>query len=441
MDALTLKEKQRRLAALMEAILVGRISPEEGKRRAKAINDAPTAESVHAPSGPPPQEPSGGGARGGGRVFRYKGSRFWWLAYYHHGREIRESAGTEDREKAERMLRKRVGAANTPHFTDPTTQRLSFDDLAEGYLRDYRLNGRRSLPEAERYVRHLGEAFGFDRALAITSDRVAVYTEQRLAAGARPATVNRELAALRRMFRLAEERLRYRPRIRFLAEDNVREGFLEPADFEAVCGQLPADVADAVRFAYLVGWRRGEVRTLEWRDVHLEHRGGEVVGGTIRLRRERSKTKRSKLLVLRADLLALIARRAARRRLDCSLVFHCDGKPLGDFRRPWRAACEAAGMSGRLFHDLRRSAVRNMVRAGVPERVAMAISGHRTRSVFDRYNIVSEDDIAAAVERTAHYVMREAENERRVEPLAAAVGHEHGEWPPAQGRAVGGKRV
>jgi len=237
-------------------------------------------------------------------------------------------------------------------------------------------------------VRYLREAFGLDRALAITSECVAAYTERRLASGAQPATVNRELAALRRMFRLAEERLRYRPRITLLAEDNAREGFLDPADFAALCAQLgDADLVDVARFAYLTGWRRGEILTLEWRDVHLERQGEDraAVGGTIRLRASQSKTKRGRVLVLRDELLALIIRRAEARRLDCPLVFHRGGKQVRDFRATWERACAAAGMVGQLFHDLRRSAVRSMVRAGVPERVAMAISGRRTRSIFDRY--------------------------------------------------------
>lgn len=360
--------------------------------------------------------------RGTGRVFRRPRSPYYWIAYYHRGTEQRESTGLTDRAKAEKLLRERTRTAGTPNFTGASEYRVTFAQLAERYLRDYRVNGRRSLDDAERIVKRLGEHFGADRALDITTGRIEAYTDQRLAAGAAKATVNRVLAALRRMFSLAlkskdrDTRLTSRPHIPMLDEsDNVREGFFEPEDFEAVRAHLPADVADAAAFAYYSGWRRGEVLSLEWRDVRLETRDGVVVGGTIQLRRARSKNKRGRVLVLRADLLEVLAHRAAVRRLDCVHVFHRAGRPLRDFRTTWRKACEAAGLPGRLFHDMRRSAIRNMVRAGVPENIAMQVSGHKTRSTFDRYDITSEKDIADAMDLSAAYVARRrAESTPRV---------------------------
>src|SRR5262249_30303694 len=118
----------------------------------------------------------------------------------------------------------------------------------------------------------------------------------------------------------------------------------------------------------------------------------------------RTIAKRSKVIPLAGDLFALLQRRADDRRLDCPYVFHREGRRLGDYRKGWAAASAAAGLSGIVPHDLRRSAARNAVRSGVPERVAMELGGWRTRSVFDRYNVTSERDLSDAIERVSRYV-------------------------------------
>ncbi len=362
----------------------------------------------------------------------------WWIAYCHRGTEIRESVqkvtGKNTRAAAKTLLTKRRRTAGTPDFLGPAAERVTYDDLATLYLNDYGLNRRRSLRDAKRNVEQLRATFGELRALDITTDRIACYTAARLAEGRRPATVNRELAALRRMFALAVRAalLHHRPHIQLLVEDNVREGFLEPSDFAALRAYLPGWLVLAIDFLYLTGWRRSEMTTLTWADVDLRV-------GVIRLRSARSKNKRPRVLVLRRSLRAVLEAQAAKRTLDCPLVFHRDGLPLGDFRRPWRAACAAAGLGRLLVHDLRRSAIRNMIRAKVPERIAMAASGHLNRNVFDRYNIVSEQDLADAAEQTLAYVETASTASPSVVPLTAArrthSAGEFGQFPDNQAQA------
>ena len=115
------------------------------------------------------------------------------------------------------------------------------------------------------------------------------------------------------------------------------------------------------------------------------------------------------MLPLRGELAGIIERAREARKPECVFVFHLDGRPIGDFRKAWRNAVKAAGLGKLLPHDMRRSAVRNFIKAGIPEKVAMALSGHQTRSVFHRYHIVSEDDLGAASDRLFSHLESQAE--------------------------------
>ena len=202
---------------------------------------------------------------------------------------------------------------------------------------------------------------------------------------------------------MRQARLIRAPYIALLREDNARQGFFERGEFDAVVTHLPAPIADAARFAYLSGWRRGEILGLRWDVV-------DRAGREIRLRT--SKNGHGRVLPLEAALWDLIERRWAARHVIkpggvsrlAEWVFHRAGHAVVDFKKPWAHACRQAGVPGKLFHDLRRTAVRNMVRAGVPQAVAMSISGHRTISMFLRYNITSDDDQRDALRKTQAHV-------------------------------------
>jgi integrase len=338
--------------------------------------------------------------RGDGRLYREPGSRYWWAAYYVHGRYVRQSTGETDEKKARRVLRARIAAVLHGDVL-PDERRVTLGDLVGMLHTDYEVNARRSRDIIRYPLRHVVDYFDAGmRAVAITTDRLEHYIASRLREGGAPASIRIELALIGRAFTLAvrARKLRTKPYIPKPEGDpsRVRQGFFTRDEVEALCGHLDADLADVVRFLFFSAWRVGEVRTLEWRDYFP----GE---GTIRLRPEESKNKHGRVLPVVGELAAVIERRLATRRLDLPYVFHRNGKAVGDFRKPWAAACAAVGFSGRIVHDLRRSGVRHLIQAGVDPHTVMAFSGHRTPSMLKRYHIIGLDDLRRAAERASDY--------------------------------------
>ena len=229
--------------------------------------------------------------------------------------------------------------------------------------------------------------------------------QYRLMAGVANVTVNREPAALIRMLRLGHERDKVAklPRIHKQTEAPPRAGFLERTDFEAMRRQLRPDLQPAVTIAHSYGWRmQSEVLTLGLSQI-------DITAGTIRINPGGSKTGEGRIVYLSADVKRMLEEqiervRALSRALGQVIPYlfphltkgRLQGQRIRDFRKSWTSACKATGLSGMLRHDLRRTAARNLIRSGVPEVVSMKITGHRTRSVFDRYNIVSPTDLRDA---------------------------------------------
>ena len=249
---------------------------------------------------------------------------------------------------------------------------------------------------------------------SITTAKVNNYAKTRLEQGAKPATVNRELSALGKAFSLAARstppKVAQVPFISKLEEDNVREGFFEHGEFLKVRNALTSPIQPVVTFAYKTGWRKSEILNLTWSRVPMVggKDGRPEVEGTIRLEGRKTKNKTAKNLYLDSELKEMFQGLWESWRLGCPYVFHRDGEQIKYFKNTWHAALKGAHLEHRLFHDFRRTAVRNMIRSGIPERVAMMVSGHKTRSVFDRYNIVNEEDLKMAAEKQEAYLDRQA---------------------------------
>lgn len=289
-------------------------------------------------------------------------------------------------------------------MTDPHTPAdgtpLTFDDLATAYLEDYELQGYRTLNSARGRVANLRRCFGGQPVDAITPAAIRAYQVTRRQQGAAGATVNRETSGLSRMFHLAIrlDRLHAMPRFPERLEENPpRQGFFEHAEYLKVRRHLPSGYQDILDFAYYSGWRRREITELTWAEVDLD-------GGVIRLSPQRSKTKVGRLLPVSKPIWDVLERRKKRRLVADRLVFKRDDATVRQWRVAWRQACRKAGVPGRFLHDCRRTAARNLIRAGVPERVAMLLTGHKTRAVFDRYNIVNERELATAGTRLAEFL-------------------------------------
>lgn len=344
-------------------------------------------------------------ARGLGRIYRR--GEVWWIQYGYRGQDRRESTHSSLRSDAVKLLRRRLEEMGAGRLIGPDAERVTFADLAEGLLNDYRVNGRRSLRRAQNSVDHLRAFFGDDaRGLDLTTSRADAYIVARQAEGAAPATIQNELAALKRMLTLAVDRrqLPARAKIPRLEISNARQGFFEAPELAALLAELPTDVRAVVEFAQLTGWRvPSEVLPLAWRQV-------DFTAGVVRLEPGTTKNREGRTFPFSVypALETLLRRRrdttsAVERRLGQVVpwVFHRDGRPIRDFRDAWVRACARAGSVGMIPHDLRRTAVRNLERAGVPRSVAMKLTGHKTESVYNRYAIVAEQDLRDGVAKLA----------------------------------------
>jgi len=342
-----------------------------------------------------------------GSIYR-RGSR-WWIKYFRDGKPFWESSGSSKQTDAQRLLDQRRAEIYSGTHIEGHARRVLVTELLDGLVRDYKINGKAE-DWCESVVRvHLTPYFGEMRAAKVRPDDAEKFIEFRQSDGASNSTINKEIALLRRAFNLAKRagKLSVVPLFPAkLAERNVRKGFFERDEFVRHREALPQHLKPVTTFAYWTGCRKGEILGLKWVQVDLQQR-------VVRLDPGDTKNDESRIIPLAGELLEMLRMQKDIRDekwANCQWVFFRSGKRIVDFRCAWEKACGVAdlidgeGKPSKLFHDLRRTGVRNLVRAGVPERVAMAISGHKTRSIFDRYNIVSERDLHDAARKLNDYI-------------------------------------
>jgi integrase len=399
--------------------------------------------------------------RGAGHIFKAKyktksgvcESRFFYIQYYRDGARYVENTHSDKITAAKGLLRKRLGSEV---FVAPKIEKITFDELAADVVTDYEQNEHTSLPRIKRSLGYLTKFFRGYRAININGATASEYAVLRrkqsgeegsrdgISTGAAIATVNRELAALRRMFNLGKKNGKVKfaaPTISLSKENNTRKGFLEHDQYRELRGVLPEYARNAFVAMYFTGMRIGEVLAIQWSQVDIAEREIRLEPGT-------TKNDEARTLPLHGELLEVIQmQREVRDRKypTCSWVFSRNGKRVQSFYKAWHTACIKVGVGrmvcascsgelkktgscslcdgkikkyvGLIPHDLRRTGVRNLIRAGVDRSVAMKISGHKTESVFNRYNITSQKDLREAARSLSKYIDEKNSQRTTKEPF------------------------
>jgi len=343
----------------------------------------------------------------------------WWLRFYVAGRQRKENARIclchhkQSESKAQKLLAKRIGEAEAGTLPSSNSKRTLVEDLGSALFTAKRTEILRKIPEdlpaptkawrekraakvvegmEQRWNKRVAPVFGHLKAALITKSDLETYLADRLKAGARFSTVNRELQLLRRAYRLGYEQ---RPRLvsdvpqfpKRLPE-TPRKGFIEEPAFEKLHAVIQEPGLRAmVLTAYRLGFRKSELQNILVMQLDATW---------LRLFAGATKNGKARAVALPDDVRTVLEGCAAGKQADSYLFTWPNGDQILDFRSAWAKATKAAELPGLMFHDLRRSAVRRMRKRGVPVATGMQITGHLTRQIFDDYDQASPEDVKDA---------------------------------------------
>jgi integrase len=369
--------------------------------------------------------------RGDGRIYKRgkEGKEIWWIGFYGPTAagwgQIREStgikiaSGADSRDRAKKILGRRLrevenSVEGIKDFSGPAQRRVTVGELLDALELYHETVKPKSLRQARTAIRHIRARFGNLRAAAVTPKLVRDYVAERMKAGAKPSTINRATEKLARAYSLGIEdgRIAFAPKIVALKEDNARQGTITAADFKKRMTHVTdQDFRDYFEWLYWSGARPGGAAAMTWASFDRE-------GWTITLEARIDKTSTAIKWALTGPFREIIERRLKRRRLDSNLIFFYEtktklprafvtmkpnGTTIYHYTETWRTAGEDAKVPDFETYALRRTAITNNRRAGIPPKVCMALSGHSTTSTFHRYSIVDEVDLRDAAEKRAVY--------------------------------------
>lgn len=335
--------------------------------------------------------------KGTGCIFKPPNSRFWHIKWSSPHGPRTKSAKTEDWDEAQKRLNEELGKVAQGNVSPIDYGKVKLKDLTDALLQDYHLNKRRDTAKVEIRVNRILEFFGEkQKAMNVTTDRIKEFILRLREEGALDGTIRNHLANLKRAFSLALEctppKVPGVPFVPMPPKPPSRKGFFELEQYEAVRKELPDYLKGLLTFAYITGWRQGRCLSLKWEQVDFK-------AGFVHPKPGPKNKQVGKWPLNLLGLEECLKEQLRNRVLGCPYVFHRRGRRIRDFRKAWKSATKRAKCGHRHFHDLRRTTVRNLVRAGVSDNVAMKLSGHKTRSVFDNYDITADQDLLEAGNR------------------------------------------
>ena len=361
--------------------------------------------------------------RGTGSLYQPLGTEVWWCQYYVHGLRVRKSTGETSKDKARTFLRDEIAAVAAGRKS-PRMERVTVKQIVEDKLLDKKNKADKDLADDQRrWDLHLSPFFGTYRAMEVTTDAIRRYIAYRKKSEDNPenGTINRELSLLRSAFNLglksSPPKVAVCPYFPMLEEAAPRSGFLTDKQYSQLAYKCSAEglwLRTGFELSTTYSWRRGEVFNLQVLQFDPKHRTIDLDPGS-------TKNDEGRLVIL-TDTCYELVKMSCESKKPTDLIITRDGKKVGDFRKLWATLCKDV-KPGLLFHDLRRTGARNMRRLGIPESVAMKIGGWKTRSVFERYNIIDERDLRDAsvlLNRRQRKLVGENSHKTAIKPPQAA---------------------
>jgi integrase len=326
----------------------------------------------------------------------YRRGKIWWVRIQVHGRSVFESSKSAKKDDAVKLRDKMLGKRLRGELSGGAPDKVTIGELLDDVLKS-------DIAESTRYIwkkvieKSIRPFFGTLKAVRLTTDKMDAYRAQRKLEGVADATVNRELSVLRTAYHNARKRTPPKvhtvPYFPMIKETTIRKGFLSDDIYARLRNELPQELKTLFVCFYVTGIRRSELLEIEWYQVDFD-------AELITLEKDGTKSDDPRTVpILTGDMKDLLLASYEERQANwpsSPWVFSRFGTQIKDFRGAWKAACKRAEVPELHIHDLRRTAVRNMRRAGVPQVVRMKISGHKTDSMERRYNIVDVDDLSIA---------------------------------------------